>query len=412
MPRRSRVFVAVLPFLLASCHSSVSGPPAIAEAFAAPSTLSLRQDLTLKSPVVATVKHGERLEVLQTRRRFVQVRTPQGAVGWTDNRQLLSPDQMQEIRRFTEANISLPSQGAATAFEQLNVHTEPSRTSPSFIQIPENGTVQVIGHKLAPRTVAASDRPITAPKKKAAKRVREKEKQSRRIPPPPMPPAPKLPANWREMSRPTLADTEHGTDEAAADTAQTKPLVLEDWSLIRTKDGKVGWVLSRMLNMSIPDEVAQYAEGHRITSYFPLSNIQDGDQTKHAWLWTTMSHGGQPFEFDGFRVFTWSLRHHRYETVYRERDVRGFYPVSASETTGDKNLIATFTLVLDEDGQLVRKTYAFNGYRVNSIRQEPFASEPDVQVAGGPQTNSQAAQKAAGQPWYARFGQRVRSWFR
>ena len=44
---------------------------------------------------------------------------------------------------------------------------------------------------------------------------------------------------------------------------------MEDWNLVRTKDGKAGWVLSRMLVMAIPDEVAQYSEGARITSLFP-----------------------------------------------------------------------------------------------------------------------------------------------
>ena len=413
MPRRFLLFAAILPFVLASCRSSASGPPAIAEAFAAPSALSIRQDLTLKSPVVATVKHGERLEVLQTRRRFVQVRTAQGAVGWTDDRQLLTPEQMQEIRRFSESNSNLPPQGSATVFEQLNVHTEPNRTSPSFIQIPEGGSVQVIGHKLAPRTAAAPDRPVAAPPKKTrvSKKAREKDKQARRLPPPPLPPAPKPPPNWRELSRPALTDFRDDGRETTGSESTAKPPVMEDWSLIRTKEAKVGWVLSRMLNMSIPDEVAQYAEGHRITSYFPLSDIRDGDQTKHAWLWTTLSHGGQPFEFDGFRVFTWSLRHHRYETVYRGRDVKGFYPVAVSVATGDKNVIATFTLVLDDRGQLVRKTYAFNGYRVNLARQEPFASQTDAQVAGGPNSTA-PSQQPAGQTWYARLSERVRSWFR
>ena len=416
MSRRSVLFVATIPLFLSSCRTSSSGPPAIADAFAGPSTLSIRQDLTLRSPVVATVKHGERLEVLQTRRRFVQVRTAQGAIGWTDNRQLLSPEQMQEIRSFSESTSNLPTQGSATVYEQLNVHTEPSRVSPSFIQIPENGSVQVIGHKLTPRTTAAPERPVALARRptRQSKRARDKEKQARRIPPPPTPPAPKPPANWRELSRPTLADFPREDREDSPpgeNSAAAKPPVMEDWSLVRTKEGKVGWVLSRMLNMSIPDDVAQYAEGHRITSYFPLADIRDGDQVRHAWLWTTMSHGGQPFEFDGFRVFTWSLRHHRYETVYRGRDVKGFYPVSAAKATEDKNAVATFTLVLDDEGQLVRKTYAFNGYRVNLVKQEPFATQSNVQVAGGPQIAAPAGQHAAAQPWYTRFRERVRTLF-
>ena len=40
--------------------------------------------------------------------------------------------------------------------------------------------------------------------------------------------------------------------------------------------------------MGIPDEVAQYAEGHRIVSYFALGETQDGDQKKTTWLWTTV----------------------------------------------------------------------------------------------------------------------------
>ena len=30
-----------------------------------------------------------------------------------------------------------------------------------------------------------------------------------------------------------------------------------------------------MLTMSIPDEVAQYAEGHRITAYLPLGEVKE-----------------------------------------------------------------------------------------------------------------------------------------
>src|ERR1039457_6644848 len=33
--------------------------------------------------------------------------------------------------------------------------------------------------------------------------------------------------------------------------------------------------------------VAQYAEGHRITSYFSIGKIQDGGVQKDIWLWTT-----------------------------------------------------------------------------------------------------------------------------
>ena len=45
---------------------------------------------------------------------------------------------------------------------------------------------------------------------------------------------------------------------------------MEDWTLLRTKGGDIGWALTRNLLISIPDDVGQYAEGRRITSDFDL----------------------------------------------------------------------------------------------------------------------------------------------
>jgi hypothetical protein len=59
-------------------------------AYAGPATLSLRKDLGAKSTIIGSAKHGDRLEVLDTRRRFVKVRTATGIEGWTDLVNLLS----------------------------------------------------------------------------------------------------------------------------------------------------------------------------------------------------------------------------------------------------------------------------------------------------------------------------------
>jgi len=331
----ARLFLTILGALLPGCNTGRQGSQAIGEVWVGPITLNLRQDLAPKSPVVATVKHGEKLDVVQTRRRFVRVRTDSGSIGWTDSRQLLSSAQMQELRRLADLASKLPSQGAASVFEALNMHTEASRPSPSFAQIPETELVQVIAHRLAPKTSpAAPPAPVAAPKHISRKKS---ALDSKRIPPPPLPSPPPLPRNWLELSRnaaPEPGAEEEFAKETAAEVARqssrekeeaaAKPVPLEDWSLVRMKDGRTGWVLSRMLAMAIPDEVAQYAEGHRITSYFALADVKDGDQTKHFWLWTTINRGALPYEFDSFRVFVWSMRRHRYETAYIERNVRGY----------------------------------------------------------------------------------------
>ena len=138
---------------------------------------------------------------------------------------------------------------------------------------------------------------------------------------------------------------------------------MDDWYLVRTRDGKAGWALARQISMSIPDEVAQYAEGHVITGYLSLGKV--GGTDKDNWLWTTTSTGSQGLDFYSFRVFTWSMKHSRYETAYIERNVRGRFPIELQTSSGDD---AAFSVVLeDKDGQVYKKTYAFSGFRVKMV---------------------------------------------
>ena len=364
--------------------------------------------MALKSPVSATLKHGQRLDIIEYRRRFVKVRTEQGAEGWTDMRQLLTPEQMAGLRQMAESVSQYPSQGSASVFEPLNMHFEPNRVSPSFWQIPENAKVDVIGHKLMPRTqplAVSMPAPLAKP---TVPRRKAKERQAQtRIAPPPPPPAPKPPGDWLALSVPKLDAEQPEPPKPEPKPAAASPM--DDWSLVRTNDGKVGWVLTRMLSMAIPDEVAQYAEGHRITSYFPLGQVQDGDAVKNNWLWTTIVKGLEPYEFDSFRVFVWSRKHHRYETAYIERNVEGHFPV-AVKTSGSA---PSFSLILaGDDGTLYRKTYTFEGYRIRMVNKEPYNNAAP---------SLEAPQRAASLPvqapppsrsLYARLRDRVRNLFR
>lgn len=400
-----------LTTLLVSCADKPAPVASVGEAFVAPGTLNLRRELALKSAVSATVKHGEKLSILEYRHRLVRVRTEQGAEGWTDMRQLLTPQQMADLREMAESASRARSQGQATVFEALNMHSEPSRTSPSFGQVPENGKVDVIAHKLTPR-VQHDDVSIPAPAKPAPQRKKKAKASTTRIAPPPRPSAPKVPNNWVALSvpkaEPVPPPVAPGTPTPAAAEAPA-PVPMDDWDLIRTLDGKVGWVLMRPLSMAIPDEVAQYAEGHRITSYFPLGQVRDGDSVKNNWLWTTIIKGGEPYEFDSFRVFVWSLRHHRYETAYVERNVVGHYPVqviNAGETP-------SFSVVIEGvDGHLYRKTYSFDSYRIRMVNRELYDqnAKPDAPKLA---STTPAAQSPEGKSsWYARLKDRVHRFLR
>lgn len=129
--------------------------------------------------------------------------------------------------------------------------------------------------------------------------------------------------------------------------------------------------------MSIPDEVAQYAEGHRITAYFSLGKTSDKDEQKDIWLWTTATGLGLDHDFDGYRVFTWSTRRHRYETAYIQRRIRGYFPVLVK---GDQ-----FSVCIERpDGSVVRKRYAMVGNSVRGMG-EQGCERPAVAIEAAPE---------------------------
>jgi uncharacterized protein YgiM (DUF1202 family) len=413
---------ATLTALLAAC-SSHSPQPSTGIAYAGPALLNLRKDLASKSQNVGNAKHGDKLEVLETRRKFVRVRTPQGIEGWTDTNLLLTQQQMDDLHRLAVSVAKLPSQGAATVFDTLNMHAEPSRQSPSFYQIPESGLVDVIGHRVAPRYPAAAPAaPIRRTNASAnAPPKKSKSKAQGTLPPLPPPTPPPPPRDWEQLSRPRAPQL----PGYVAPVAKAASTALDDWSLVRIRearspdgkadvkaDVKAGWVLSRMLQMSIPDEVAQYAEGHRITAYVALGEVKDKhtNEEKPNWLWTTASTGQLPYEFDSFRVFVWSTQRHRYETAHIERNIKGYYPVETEDVPGQGE--KSFSLVLqDKDGQLYKRTYAFTGFRVRMISKTPYLSAPALPEVRGVRSFDPDPAPPAESSWRQKLGDLRKRWF-
>ena len=382
----SKVSLAGALFLLLSCSKGPPRAPAVGEAFVGPAILKIRSDIPLQSSTVTTVKHGDRLEILQTRRRFLRVRTPSGAEGWTDERQLLAPGDMDSLRELTARAAKLPSQGVATTYAPLNIHTQPVLSSPSFLQLKENEKFHVLQSIVLPRSDAPRKSLIPPAPKKPKGPTRTEGKKPAKVPPPPMPKPPAPPADWLELSR-----TER--EDADADADQLPPQKLaprtDGWSLIRTPSGQSGWVLTRLVSMAIPDDVAQYAEGKRIVSYFPLGEVQDGDLKKKLWLWTTTADSKQPWDFDSFRVFAWSLRHHRYETGYIERNLKGYSPVLLKDVQlASKNGASTlpgFSICVEKkDGQRVRQEYALLGVAIRFAGDHPCEAPPPAPTLQDP----------------------------
>jgi len=377
---------------IAACKSSPPKAPVIGEAYVGPATLNVRSDFPLQSTAVATVRHGDRLEIIGTHRRFVRVRAPNGAEGWTDERQLLSAADMANLKELARRAAKLPAQGVASTYGDLNVHTLPARQSPSFLQIKEKDKMDVLLHVVTPRADAPRKPLIPPAPKKKAKAPEKKQAKQEKYPAPPMPKPPGPPSDWLDLSH-----TEPDESEPEEEPEPKPPAPTDDWSLIRTPTGQTGWVLTRRLVMAIPDEVAQYAEGHRIVSYFSLGEVHDAEVTKNIWLWTTTTNSAAPWDFDSFRVFVWSLRHHRYETAHIERNIHGYAPVLLKEVQYSLNSkqqpakYPGFSVCLEgRDGQRVRREFAL---LQNIIR---FAGQSPCEAPAEPLPIQAAAPLAAG----------------
>jgi hypothetical protein len=366
MANRLGYIIALAALALGACQGQWERNQESEEAYIGPYALELLAELSPQAQVVAKLHHGDKVQVVGRRRRFVRVRTAAGAEGWTDGRMLLSPDQMSRMRRLSVHAGTLPSHGQATVFGTLNVHTAPHRQAPSFFQLREGEHVDVVAHRLVARgayTPPADDRELFPQ------------------------------VSWRLS--PDWTPPQQGAD---------------DWSLVRIPDGRAGWVLTRMLVMAIPDEVAQYAEGHRITSYFSLGAVRDGDQIKSHWLWTTLAAPLKPYEFDSFRVFVWNARRHRYETAYIERNLVGYFPVELEPPAlGGAGATRSFSvLVRDKDSRIYRKRYVLAGYRVRLIEKALWEAPAEP---GEPLIAEQAPAAAEPQGKLHGLRRRLQGWF-
>jgi hypothetical protein len=157
--------------------------------------------------------------------------------------------------------------------------------------------------------------------------------------------------------------------------------VLEDWWLARDPEGRTGWVLARMVDVDVPLEIAQYAEGQRIVGAFVLNQVQDGEKRVPQYLVVlTDNRDGMPYDFNAIRVFTWNVRRHRYETAYRERNLFGVFPVRVAQENFDKEgTLPVFVLrVQAENGSVVERKYKLN---TPLVRRVLAPGEQPVQAA-------------------------------
>lgn len=273
----------------------------------------LRDQLAQIYNKVGTAKNGDRVEVLDRDRRFARVRTASGLEGWVEQRYLVTEQVFQAFQKLEEQEKPTPAVGAATTRNDTNLHVEPGRDTEHLYQLAQGAKISVLKRATVDKN---------------------------------------LPGGVAKLA---------AVGKAGAGKSPAVPM--EDWWLVRDTNDHVGWVLGRLIDLDVPLEVAQYAEGQRIVGCFPLNEVSDGDKKVPQYLMLiTEPKDGLPYDYNQARVFTWNVRRHRYETAYRERGLNGSLPVTIShEDFGKEGDLPTFILrVKDASGNVIERMYKMN----------------------------------------------------
>ena len=322
------IAVWALLCLLAGGCSKNSGKPK-EYAYVSAQEVFLRDQLATVYKKVGKVQNGDRVEVLEKYRRFVRVRNEANEIGWIEQRYLTSAEVYEEFQKLASEHASDPVQAPATTRYATNLHVTPDREAEHLYQLKEGAKVEVLGR-------ATSEKPVpqgAQPKPSVARQGKEKSE----IP--------------------------------------SKPM--EDWWLVRvaspvgsTAPARVGWVLARMIDLDVPVEIGQYAEGQRIMAFFVLNQVDDLNKPVPQYLVALNEpHDGMPFDYNQVRVFTWNLKRHRYETAYRERKLEGLLPIRIGQQEFEKEgKLPVFVLrVKDDAGNVDVRTYKLNGVIVRRV---------------------------------------------
>jgi hypothetical protein len=332
---------------------------------------------------VGTVKNGDRVEVLEHQKRFVRIRTAGKIEGWIELRALVPSATYDQFLQLTKDNRSTPVEGHGVTRVELNMHVSPGRETDTLYQLVENSKVEMLKRST---TLRATPEEISAKKtealaKAAGEQAKLKPKKTVRSSPRPAPTGAPAPA---PAPAPKAPDTP-SQPSTSAPTEEPKPKPMDDWWLVRDQQGRVGWVLARMVDLDIPLDVAQYAEGQRIQAAFVLNTVQDevkGTIPQYLVL-LNENKDGLPYDFNQVRVFTWNLKRHRYETGYREHFIIGYFPAKVStEEFGKEGTMPVFSVrKQNADGSISERKYRVIG---NIVRQVLAPGEQPQQAAHSP----------------------------
>ncbi len=266
----------------------------------------LRDRIAAVSNRTGNVSNGQRLEILQSNKRFYQVRTDKGEVGWIDEKAVATETVSKAFDDLNDQHGKDVPVASGVVRDDVYLHTRPGRDTDKLYRLDE-------GDKLKLLSRASTLKPQ---------------------PPGMAPPVAAAPVPGKGKGRAVAVP-------AAA--AAPDPPAMEDWWLVRDTHGHTGWMLSRMFDTDVPDSVARYAENQRIVGAYVLNMVNDPkiegaskDVPNYVVVLSPFK-AGLPYDFNQLRVFYWNLKHHRYEGANRDRNILGYLPVKVGTDPGTTN---------------------------------------------------------------------------
>lgn len=299
---------------------------------------------------VAEVVNGQPLEVLERGRRFLRVKTAKNEIGWIEEHAVIDGKTYDTFAALVAQHKNDFAVASASVRDDVYLHNLPGRETDHFYLLPANTKVQLLARatvpKVAPPAAASSAKtavlspvpssapspirgPVTGP---VSSPVSPLDSQSKGLSASP------IPAHSGPMQA-TASPVESDQPEVP----------LEDWWLIRDDQGHAGWLLAGRIDVDVPDEVGVYAEGQRMVGAYVLTKIvdhaataADGQVPEYVTVLSPPK-PGLPFDFDQVRVFTWSIKRHRYETAFRLHPIEGFLPVKVGTLAAGGGTLPIFS---------------------------------------------------------------------
>jgi uncharacterized protein YgiM (DUF1202 family) len=376
MSVRRLFLVALIAALFLTSACKHGGIASHEYAYVTANQVNVRDRLAAIYNKVATLNTGDKVEVTDRQKRFVKIKLPNGQEGWLEARYLVGQDVFDAFSKLEHDHLNQPAQGHGTTRAELNIHLTPARDSEHLYQLKDGEKVEVLERGIGEKKVAQSNAPTGLKPK-----------------PKPAPLQTTKPSKNAKDQKPTdkAGDKNAETKAAAEQAALTKPAkppepeapkAYEDWWLVRTADKKTGWVLARMIDLDVPLEIAQYAEGQRIMGYYVLDTVEeDGKQVPQYLIVTNENKDGLPWDFNAFRVFSRNRARHRYETAYRERNLFGVFPVKTGTQDFEKEGTLPYFIIREKDdaGNIVEKKYKMEGPIVRRVLSPDEQAKADAE---------------------------------